>query len=148
MKKKILSAIAATLILAVCIVCLVACNPYKMDAIGGGDASAKVESNGGYVVKQGNYVYFINGYVGADADATWGAATKQGIVRAEYKDGKSTIALPKCSFPRVFTTLPQMAVSQFSVNGFTMRRPTSTKTKTALLPPPTPTLCAPKSTVA
>ena len=54
MKKKILSAIAATLILAVCIVCLVACNPYKMDAIGGGDASAKVESNGGYVVKQGN----------------------------------------------------------------------------------------------
>ena len=89
MKKKILSAIAATLILAVCIVCLVACNPYKMDAIGGGDASAKVESNGGYVVKQGNYVYFINGYVGADADATWGAATKQGIVRAEYKDGKT-----------------------------------------------------------
>lgn len=88
MKKKILSAIAATLILAVCIVCLVACNPYKMDAIGGGDASAKVESNGGYVVKQGNYVYFINGYVGADADAAWGAATKQGIVRAEYKDGK------------------------------------------------------------
>lgn len=83
MKKKIFSAIAAILTLTVCIVCLVACNPYKMDAIGGGDSSAKVESNGGYVVKQGNYVYFINGYVGADADASWGAATKQGIVRAE-----------------------------------------------------------------
>lgn len=100
MKKKILSAIAATLILAVCIVCLVACNPYKMDAIGGGDASAKVESNGGYVVKQGNYVYFINGYVGADADAAWGAATKQGIVRAEYKDGKIDNSTSKVLVPK------------------------------------------------
>lgn len=100
MKKKILSAIAATLILAVCIACLVACNPYKMDAIGGGDASAKVESNGGYVVKQGNYVYFINGYVGADADATWGAATKQGIVRAEYKDGKIDNSTSKVLVPK------------------------------------------------
>lgn len=100
MKKKILSAIAATLILAVCIVCLVACNPYKMDAIGGGDASAAVESNGGYVVKQGNYVYFINGYVGADADATWGAATKQGIVRAEYKDGKIDNSTAKVLVPK------------------------------------------------
>lgn len=86
MKKKIFSAFAAILVLVISVATLVACNPYKNTAIGGGDASAAVESNGGYVVKQGKYVYFINGFVGADADATWGAATKQGIVRAEMKE--------------------------------------------------------------
>ncbi len=85
MKKKLFSVLAATIVLVVCVATLVACNPYKADSIGGGDANAPVESNGGYVVKQGNYVYFINGYVGSDADTAWGSATKQGIVRADVK---------------------------------------------------------------
>lgn len=88
MKKKLFSVFAAVLVLVLCIAALVACNPYKADSIGSGDSSAAVESNGGYVVKQGKFVYFINGYVGESADNTWGAATKQGIVRAEIKDGK------------------------------------------------------------
>lgn len=110
MKKKIFSATAAILIFTVCIVCLVACNSYKMEAIGGGDASAPVESNGGYVVKQGNYLYFINGYVGADADANWGAATKQGIVRAEIKtNGEVDPSTAKVLVPK--------SVYNSSVNG-------------------------------
>lgn len=88
MKKKLFSVFAAVLVLVLCVAALVACNPYKADSIGKGDSDATVESNGGYVVKQGNFVYFINGYVGESADNTWGAATKQGIVRAEIKDGK------------------------------------------------------------
>lgn len=88
MKKKLFSVFAAVLVLVICIAALVACNPYKADSIGSGDSSAAVESNGGYVVKQGRFIYFINGYVGESADNTWGAATKQGIVRAEIKDGK------------------------------------------------------------
>lgn len=88
MKKKLFSVFAAVLVLVLCVAALVACNPYKADSIGSGDSSAAVESNGGYVVKQGKFVYFINGYVGESADNTWGAATKQGIVRAEIKDGK------------------------------------------------------------
>lgn len=88
MKKKLFSVFAAVLVLVLCIAALVACNPYKADSIGSGDSSAAVESNGGYVVKQGKFVYFINGYVGESADNTWGAATKQGIVRAEIKDGE------------------------------------------------------------
>lgn len=88
MKKKLFSVFAAVLVLVLCIAALVACNPYKADSIGKGDSDATVESNGGYVVKQGKFVYFINGYVGESADNTWGAATKQGIVRAEIKDGK------------------------------------------------------------
>lgn len=88
MKKKLFSVFAAVLVLVLCIAALVACNPYKADSIGKGDPDATVESNGGYVVKQGGFVYFINGFVGESADNTWGAATKQGIVRAEIKDGK------------------------------------------------------------
>lgn len=88
MKKKLFSVFAAVLVLVICIAALVACNPYKADSIGSGDSSAAVESNGGYVVKQGKFIYFINGYVGESADNAWGAATKQGIVRAEIKDGK------------------------------------------------------------
>ena len=88
MKKKLFSVFAAVLVLVICIAALVACNPYKADSIGSGDSFAAVESNGGYVVKQGRFIYFINGYVGESADNAWGAATKQGIVRAEIKDGK------------------------------------------------------------
>ncbi len=109
MKKKLFSALATILIITTCIVCLVACNGYENDAIGGGDSSAPVESNGGYVVKQGNYVYFINGYVGADADASWGSAEKQGIVRAEVKDGKIDNSTAKVLVPK--------SIYNSSVNG-------------------------------
>ena len=139
MKKKLFSAFAAILVLVISIATLVACNPYKNTAIGGGDATAPVESNGGYIVKQGNYVYFVNGYVGADADATWGAATKQGIVRAEVKeDGTIDNSTSKLLVPK--------SVYNSSVSGFITQRPTSTKINPAPLPQPIPTLCAPKST--
>lgn len=90
MKKKFFSVFAAVIVVAICIATLVACNPYKSDSIGSGDTTATVESNGGYVVKQGKYVYYVNGYVGESADNTWNesADVKQGIVRAEIKDGK------------------------------------------------------------
>lgn len=100
MKKKLFSVFAAVLVLVICIAALVACNPYKADSIGSGDSSAAVESNGGYVVKQGRFIYFINGYVGESADNAWGAATKQGIVRAEIKDGKVDPTSAKLVVPK------------------------------------------------
>lgn len=91
MKKKLFSVFAMAVVVVLCVATLIACNPYKADSVGGGDASAAVESNGGYVVKQGNYVYYINGYVGESADNNWNedddATVEQGIVRAELKDG-------------------------------------------------------------
>lgn len=86
MKKKILSIVAIAVVFTLISICLVACNAYKWAPIGGGDADAPVESNGGYIVKQGNYVYYINGYVGSDADNTWGTPVKQSIVRAELSE--------------------------------------------------------------
>ncbi len=100
MKKKLFSVFAAVLVLVICIAALVACNPYKADSIGSVDSSAAVESNGGYVVKQGRFIYFINGYVGESADNAWGAATKQGIVRAEIKDGKVDPTSAKLVVPK------------------------------------------------
>lgn len=85
MKKKLIGLISALALVVILATCLVACNPYKYESIGGGDPTAKVESNGGYVVKQGNYVYYINGYAGADEDNTWGTPIRQSIVRAELK---------------------------------------------------------------
>ncbi len=100
MKKKLFSVFAAVLVLVLCIAALVACNPYKADSIGSGDSAAAVESNGGYIVKQGKFVYFINGYVGESADNAWGTATKQGIVRAEVKDGKVDPSTAKLVVPK------------------------------------------------
>lgn len=86
MKKKLFSVLALTVLVAILVTCLVACNPYEWTAIGGGDPTAEVESNGGYFVKQGKYVYYINGFVGADADNTWGKPVQQALVRSELKD--------------------------------------------------------------
>lgn len=86
MKKKIIGIVAAIVTVVVLAAALVACNPYKQASIGAGDSSAAAQSNGGYVVRQGKYVYFINGYVGEDSANDWGVPVKQGIVRAEVDE--------------------------------------------------------------
>ncbi len=87
MRKKKICAIATVVVLAlVTIVVLTACNPYKWDSIGGGDASSTVISNGGYYVEQGGYAYFINGYEGEVETNEWGDAYQQTIMRAELNE--------------------------------------------------------------
>ena len=105
MKKKIIGVVSALALVAILAACLVACNPYKWDGIGGGDASAPVKSNGGYVVRQGDYLYYINGYAGTGGEGNeWGTPVKQSIVRSkiitdgtvETVDLKSTkVVVPK-----------------------------------------------------
>lgn len=103
MKKKVIVIAASLMLIAILAVCLVACNPYKWDSIGKGENVA-AESNGGYVVKQGKYLYYINGYAGTDADNSWGTPVKQSLVRAELdengnvKAGTSKIVVPKLIF--------------------------------------------------
>lgn len=101
MKKKLISVLAVIVLLTICVTALVACNHYEWNSIGGGDSRAASESNGGTIVKQGNYAYFINGYVGADADNTWGNVIKGAIVRADLdekgaiKTGTEKVVVPK-----------------------------------------------------
>lgn len=87
MKKKLIVVVSALLLVVLLAACLVACNSYKWKSIGGGDKNAPVESNGGYVVKQGNYLYYINGYEGSDGkNNTFGTPVKQSIVRSEIDE--------------------------------------------------------------
>ena len=90
-KKLFVSIIAIVALVAILATLLVGCNPYKWDSVGSGEPDAEVVSNGGYFVKQGKYVYFINGYDTAEViDNTFGVPVKNAIVRAELVDGKYT----------------------------------------------------------
>lgn len=84
MSKKLILAIAVVLVLALTVGSLAACNSkLSWKGIGGGDASADVVSQGKFVVKQGGYLYFINGYQGDNTDNTFGSAVQSAIMRAE-----------------------------------------------------------------
>ena len=85
-RNKVIALIALVIVLAVAAAVLAACNVYEWDGIGMGDSAADVMSNGGYYVEQGNYVYFINGYVGSVDSNEWGSAFKQSIMRAEKNE--------------------------------------------------------------
>ena len=92
MKKKIIGVVSALVLVVILAACLVACNPYKWSSIGGGDPTATVESNGGYAVKQGKYLYYINGYDGTGGSGNeWGTPVKQSIVRSELDENGNVI---------------------------------------------------------
>ena len=103
MKKKIIGVVSALVLVVILATCLVACNSYKWKSIGGGDPNAAVESNGGYVVKQGNYLYYINGYEGTGGSGNeWGTPVKQSIVRSELdKDGNVINSTTKVVVPKI-----------------------------------------------
>ena len=103
MTKKHFKFIAVALLLCICIVTFVACNSYKWDSIGGGEPNAPTISNGGYVIQQGNYVYFINGYDGEGTEKNeWGTPLKQSIMRAELKaDGNVNNETSKVVVPKI-----------------------------------------------
>ncbi len=86
MKKKFVYLVAIVLLITL-VFAFSGCNKFKWDTISGGDASADVLSNGGYVVKQGNHVYFLNGFSGTSVDNnSFGAVSKQGSMRATLAD--------------------------------------------------------------
>lgn len=92
MNKKIIAVIALVLVLTIG---LVACNgkTYKASGVADGNkyASSPVENNGSFVVKQGGYVYFVNAYVGADAENKFGKQEKSCLYRAELDDNGNII---------------------------------------------------------
>ena len=89
-KKRAISVLALIVVLALAVGILVACNHYEWNSVGMGESGANVVSNGGYVVEQGKYVYFSNGYVGDNDNNEWGTPYKQSIMRAE-KNADGTI---------------------------------------------------------
>ena len=105
MRKKLVLSIVAIALLA-CLACaMIACESYHAKALEKvGDKDAVVESNGGLVVRQGSYLYFVNGYTGyltEKGEQNWfGKVTKGAIVRVTYhNDGTLgddyTVVVPK-----------------------------------------------------
>lgn len=112
-KKKLIGLIALVIVIALTATLFTACNKFKWDSVGGGNASAATLSNGGYYVEQGSYAYFINGYDAGSTDAegtavavdnTWGTPMKNGIVRVSinadgsYNNDSAVVVVPKQIF--------------------------------------------------
>lgn len=105
MRKKVIISIIALALLACLLLTAFACESYKATALSKvGDKNAVVESNGGLVVKQGGYLYFINGYTDYLKDKgkqNWfGNVTKGAIVRVTYNEDGTlgddyTVVVPK-----------------------------------------------------
>ena len=105
MRKKVILSVIAVALLACVLLAAFACESYKASALSKvGDKNAKVESNGGLVVKQGGYLYFVNGYTGyltEKGKQNWfGKVTKGAIVRVTYNEDGTigddyTVVVPK-----------------------------------------------------
>ena len=64
-----------------------ACGNYKWQAVADKDTSAVVkDTNGGFLVQTGDYVYFINGKETYSADNTFGSVVKGSIQRIKKSD--------------------------------------------------------------
>lgn len=115
MKKSLFIIIAIVLVAAM--LALAGCESYKNATFDRGDTSAPVESNGGSVVKQGNYVYFINGYADYKTkpqDNWFGNVVKGAIMRISVDD------LTKGDMSNVETIVPKSVVSSAANTGFSI----------------------------
>lgn len=96
------------LLIVLCLVCimvtasvLVACNSFKQDPISGGDNTATVYSNGGFAVRQGDWLYFINGYDSESTTNEFGSVLKNSICRVKVdEDGSIGNNAVKCVVPK------------------------------------------------
>ncbi len=85
--KKIISLIAAGAFIGAAF-SFAACSDktYKGDDLTGYVSDAKVESNGGFAVRKGDYVYFINGAADYTANNTYGEVVKGALMRISVAD--------------------------------------------------------------
>ncbi|MDE6442602.1 MAG: hypothetical protein K2L12_07635 [Clostridia bacterium] len=78
---------------------------YKAGKLDGDISSGEVTSYGGFAVKKGNYVYFINGRETNNADNTFGTPVKGAIMRISTSD------LSARNYSSVQTVVPHIAYS-------------------------------------
>lgn len=133
MNKKIIAVIALVLVLTIG---LVACNgkTYKSSGVADGNkyASSPVENNGSFVVKQGGYVYFVNAYVGADAENKFGKQEKSCLYRAELDENGNIIEGSRVALVnKTFIRPARNPAFTSGATGFTLRPPTPTKPRAA-----------------
>lgn len=112
MSKKIVIITLALLI--VLSVILAGCQTYKNPVFSMADKDAVVESNGGLVVKQGDYIYFVNGYSGyntTDSKANkFGNVLKGAILRV--KEGED--------LTNAEVIVPKSVMGKYTNSGFSI----------------------------
>ena len=91
-------------VLLVSVLTLAACS-FELDPLTGGDATATTTNNNTYIVTQGEYIYYINGYAGAESiveteDNTYGNVTKGAIYRANKDGTDSKVLVPQLAFDK------------------------------------------------
>lgn len=109
MRDKIKKILSITLGAACVFTTFAACKDYAYsgDELGAGyDATAEVESNGGFAVQKGDYVYFINGYETYAASNEYGNVVKGALMRIHKDD----LAAGKTE--NIKTVVPSLFVSQ------------------------------------
>lgn len=79
-----------------------------------GDISGEVASNGGFAVKKGGYVYFINGKQSSSADNTFGEVHVGAIMRISDSD------LGARNYHKTQTVVPELAFSGNTNTGLTV----------------------------
>ena len=82
------------LVLMICCLFAACTENTKWDTVNTDTTYTAVSSNGGVAVQYGNYLYFINGYVGASALNTFGSVKTGAVCRVEIKkdnDGKLSL---------------------------------------------------------
>lgn len=79
---------------------------YKGDTLDGYVSGATVESNGGFAVKQGDFVYFINGSESYTADNNYGEVVKGALMRISVSD------LANGNYDNVKTVVPSLFSTQ------------------------------------
>ena len=109
MRDKIKKILSFTLGASCVLTAFVGCKDtaYKGDELGAGyDATATVESNGGFAVQKGDYIYFINGQETYSANNEYGNVVKGALMRIHKDD------LANGNTQNVKTVVPSLFVSQ------------------------------------
>lgn len=114
MLKKGKKLIIAVLALVVALAMFAACGKdYSSDPLTPADTtSAQVNSNGGFVVETGDYIYFINGVEDYSANNTYGEPVKGTLMRISKAD------LAAGEYANAQIVVPQLLVSQDFTSGF------------------------------
>ena len=102
---------AAATISAAGLVLAAGCGNWTSGGVSPDNSAANVESNGGFAVQTGDYVYFINGYEANTADNTFGTPLKGSIQRIS----KANIAAH--NYTASETVVPLVAYSAYYYAG-------------------------------
>lgn len=109
--KKLLSVAAAVVLGSTFFLAGCGNTSYQGDVLDNYVSNAPVESNGGFAVKKGNFVYYINGYENNTADNTYGKVEKGALMRISVDD------LNQGKYDQVKTVVPSLFVAKDYTSG-------------------------------